>query len=43
MKSLKQVLKEFDYGNKLFADPNTIATATDEKDKDKQWLSSKGI
>lgn len=43
MKSLKQVLKEFDYGNKLFADPNTIATATDEKDKYKQWLASKGI
>ena len=43
MKSLKQVLKEFDYGNKLFADPNTIDTATDEKDKYKQWLASKGI
>ena len=43
MKSLKQVLKEFDYGNKLFADPNTIDTATGEKDKYKQWLASKGI
>jgi hypothetical protein len=43
MKSLKQVLKEFDYGNKLFADPGTIASATQEEDKYKQWLASKGI
>ena len=43
MKSLKQVLKEFDYGNSLFADPNTIDTATGEKDKYKSWLDSKGI
>ena len=43
MKSLKQVLKEFDYGNKLFADPDTIASATQEEDKYKQWLASKGI
>lgn len=43
MKSLKQVLKEFDYGNKLFADPDTIASATQEEEKYKQWLASKGI
>ena len=43
MKSLKQVLKEFDYGNKLFADPNTIDTATGEEEKYKQWLASRGI
>ncbi len=43
MKSLKQVLKEFDYGNKLFADPGTIASATQEEEKYKQWLASKGI
>ncbi len=43
MKSLKQVLKEFDYGNKLFADPKTIAGATGEEEKYKQWLASRGI
>jgi hypothetical protein len=43
MKSLKQVLKEFDYGNSLFADPDTIGDATQEEEKYKQWLASKGI
>lgn len=43
MKSLKQVLKEFNYGDKLFADPKTIAGATDEEEKYKQWLASRGI
>ncbi len=43
MKSLKQVLKEFDYGKKLFADPKTIAGATGEEEKYKQWLASRGI
>ena len=43
MKSLKQVLAEFNYGDKLFADPKTIAGATDEEEKYKQWLASRGI
>lgn len=43
MKSLKQVLAEFDYGNSLFADPDTIGDTTQEKEKYKSWLDSKGI
>ena len=43
MIKLKDILKEFDYGNKLFADPKTIAGATGEEEKYKQWLASKGI
>ncbi len=43
MKSLKQVLAEFNYGDKLFADPKTMPGATQEEEKYKKWLASRGI
>jgi hypothetical protein len=41
-KSLKQALDEFDYGNALFADPDSIHDFTGEEKKYQRWLSLSG-